>query len=91
MGKNIITVKWIFRVQLLWYHVDITYKCILASHFTYLEIISTFISISVFEFLNKKILTFMFEIFPALLRNNCQIKILCISDVQCDSILKFIF
>lgn len=63
-------VNWIFSfwVQLPWYHGDIIYKCI-ASHFTYLEITSTFISISVFEFLNQKIFIFMFENFPALLRH----------------------
>ena len=39
----------------------------------------------VFEILNKLLLTFMFENFPALFRYNYQIKIISISGVQCDS------
>ena len=68
-GKhNIYRMNISFCVQLLWCHVDIIYKHILASHFTYLEIKSTFISISVFEFLNKKYPILCLKFFPALLR-----------------------
>ena len=41
----------------------------------------------VFEILNKILLTFMFENFPALFRYNYQIKIISISGVQCDSFI----
>lgn len=76
---NIYKMNWPFHccIQLLWYHV--IYKHTLAaSNFTYLEIKSTFIIISVVDFLNKKYPFLLWKNFPALLRENWQIKIVYI-------------